>query len=97
PREFDLPPPLAGALRGGDAKENAQIILSLLGGETGARRDIVLLNAAGALWVAGVAESLAEGIELARHSIDSGAARNRLDRLVEESSKVRGCNGGESA
>lgn len=96
PREFDLPPPLAGALRGGDAKENAQIILSLLGGESGARRDIVLLNAAGALWVAGVAESLAEGIELARHSIDSGAARNRLDRLVEESSKVRGCNGGES-
>lgn len=90
PREFGLPSPLPGALRGGDAKENAQIILSLLGGESGARRDIVLLNSAGALWVAGAAQCLEEGIDLARNSIDSGAARNRLDRLVEESSKARG-------
>lgn len=89
PREFGLPPPLPGALRGGGAKENAQILLSLLEGESGARRDIVLLNAAGALWVAGAADGIAEGIEKARDSIDSGAARNRLERLVEESNKAR--------
>ncbi len=97
PREFDLPPPLEGALRGGDAAENAQIILNVLDGETGARRDIVQLNAAAALWVSGVAEDLAAGMELARDSIDSGAAKNRLERLVEESTKARERDTGQSA
>jgi anthranilate phosphoribosyltransferase len=92
PREFGLPSPLPGALRGGDAKENAQIILSLLGGETGARRDIVLLNAAGALWVAGAAQGLEQGLELARDSLDSGAARNRLERLVVASTQAHARN-----
>ena len=47
--------------------------------------NIVLINAGGALWVAGAAGSLEEGIELARESIDSGAARERLERLIAAS------------
>jgi anthranilate phosphoribosyltransferase len=90
PGSFGIPSPLPGALRGGDAAENAQIVLSLLDGESGARRDIVLINAAAALWVAGVASDLENGMELARRSIDSGAAKNRLERLVEESKPFAG-------
>ncbi len=78
-------PPLRGALRGGTAKENADIVRSLLEGESGARRDIVLINSAAAIWVAGAAEGLEEGIELARRSIDSGAARERLELLIAAS------------
>jgi anthranilate phosphoribosyltransferase len=83
PAALGLPPTVAGALRGGGAEENAAIVRGVLGGETGARRDIVLLNAAAALWVAGVAPRLEEGLDLARRSIDSGAARESLERLVE--------------
>ena len=82
---FGIPPPLRGALRGGSAKESADIVRSLLEGESGARRDIVLINAAAGIWVAGAAEGLEEGIELARRSIDSGAARERLELLIAAS------------
>jgi anthranilate phosphoribosyltransferase len=82
PGSFDIPPAMPGALRGGDAAQNAAIVKEVLGGETGARRDIVLLNAAAALWVAGASVDLAEGLDLARESIDSGAARKLLERLV---------------
>jgi anthranilate phosphoribosyltransferase len=82
PAELDIPAPVAGALRGGDAAESAEIIRSVLAGEAGARRDITLINAGAALWVAGAAEDLPSGCALARESIDSGAARRRLDRLV---------------
>jgi anthranilate phosphoribosyltransferase len=70
------------ALRGGDAAENAAIALAVLEGESGPRRDVVLLNAAAALWVAGAAVDLAEGLALARASLDSGAARAKLASLV---------------
>jgi anthranilate phosphoribosyltransferase len=82
PAGLGIPSPLPGALRGGTAAENAKIVRSLLDGESGARRDIVSINAGGALWVAGVAENLEEGMELARESIDSGAARERLEMLI---------------
>jgi anthranilate phosphoribosyltransferase len=68
--------------------ENAKIVRSLLDGERGARRDIVLINAGGALWVAGAAENLEEGMELARESIDSGAARKRLETLIVASQEA---------
>jgi anthranilate phosphoribosyltransferase len=71
------------ALAGGDAHDNAEILRAVLDGETGARRDIVLLNAAAGIWVGGAAESLAHGVGLARQSIDSGAARGKLDALIE--------------
>ncbi len=85
PADFGIPPPLRGALRGGTARENADIVRSLLAGESGARRDIVLINAGAAIWVAGAAEGIEEGIELARQSIDSGAALERLEKLIAAS------------
>ncbi|MEO8291680.1 MAG: anthranilate phosphoribosyltransferase [Actinomycetota bacterium] len=78
----DLGLPRAGAedLRGGDAQESAAIARAILGGETGPRRDVVLLNAGAALEVAGTAASIAEGIDLAATSIDSGSAAAVLER-----------------
>ncbi len=88
-REFTIYPQTLGVplysgdgLRGGDAAENAAIALKVLEGEEGPRRDIVILNAAAVLWVAGAAADLAEGLALARESIDSGAARAKLAALV---------------
>jgi len=69
-------------LRGGDAAENAAIVRAVLDGEPGPRRDLVLVNAAAAIWVGGVAGDLATGLERARASIDSGAARGKLAALV---------------
>lgn len=68
-------------LAGGTAARNAAMIESLLGGETGPRRDIVLLNAGAALLVAGLAGSLGEGVQLGAEAIDNGNARASLDRL----------------
>ena len=72
-------------LRGGDAPHNANAIRALLDGEDGPFRDIVLLNAAAALIVAGRAQSIADGVQIAEMSIDSGAALSRLERLIEAS------------
>ena len=62
---------------------NAEIIRSILGGEAGARRDIVLLNAAAALLVGGKVERMEEGLQRAAESVDSGAAQGKLDALVK--------------
>lgn len=67
---------------GADPAENADLLRAVLDGAPGARRDIVLANAAAALFVAGVAPSLAEGVPLAARAIDTGAARQKLDDLV---------------
>jgi anthranilate phosphoribosyltransferase len=69
-------------LRGGDAAEGATIARALLAGETGPRRDVVLLNAAAALEVAGKASDLADGIGLAADAIDTGAAAATLERWL---------------
>jgi len=69
-------------LRGGDAEANAAILKSILEGETGVRRDVVLLNAGAAIYAVGVAGSIAEGVQLATQSIDSGAALGRLEAFV---------------
>lgn len=86
---FELTPEDAGlarsdieALKGGDAAANAAAIHALLQGEMGPYRDIVVLNAAAALVVAGKADGLPDGIEKAEASIDSGRAARALDRLV---------------
>lgn len=77
---FDMASP--EDLKGGDAAENAQILLDILSGkETGPRLDIVLLNAGAAIHVAGEAESLIQGIEKAREVIASGAALAKLQGL----------------
>ena len=74
-------------LKGGDPVQNAEIILSILKGKKGPQYDVVLLNAAAAIVAGGMAKSLEEGISTARGSIDSGAALERLNKLVEMSNK----------
>ncbi len=75
------PAPLNGLLVK-SAEESRQLLLSVLGDEAGPARDIVLLNAGAALYVAGVTTSHREGVELARATLASGAARQRLEDLV---------------
>ena len=67
--------------QGGTPEENAQITLEILKGKEGAKRDIVLMNAAAAFMVAGQAEDLNAGLALARESLDSGAALHKLTEL----------------
>jgi anthranilate phosphoribosyltransferase len=72
-------------LKGGDAAQNAAITRKILDGEKGPQRDIVLLNAAPAFVAAGKAKGLKQGIAVAAEAIDSGAAAEKLARLVEAS------------
>jgi len=82
PEDGGLKPVPGGAIQGGTPEENAGILSGLLAGHDGPLRDAVLLNAGAALWVADAVETLAEGVLRAAESIDSGAARIRLERLV---------------
>jgi anthranilate phosphoribosyltransferase len=77
----------ASDLAGGDVSENARILLDILEGKKGARRDIAVLNAAAAIYVAGLAPSIMEGVRKAEHSIDSGAARAKVAELVEATNR----------
>lgn len=83
PEDFGVDPASAADLGGGDREVNRQIAMAVLAGERGARRDIVLVNAAAALVAAGVAADLREGMLRAAESVDSGAARDKLARLAE--------------
>ena len=83
PEDAGLPVHPFKDIIGGTPEENAVALRALLAGETGAYRDAVLLNAAAALVIADKVSSLPEGVELARESIDSGAAKARLDKLVQ--------------
>ena len=85
PQEVGLEPAPLDAILGGDAAENAAIIQSILDGEQGPRRDIVLLNAGAALYVSGNAPDIARGVKMAAQSIDTGAAATALQRLVDVS------------
>ena len=69
-------------LRGGTPAENAAAVRAVFAGEDGGRRSAILLNAAGAIAAAGHAADLREGLELARETVDSGAAAERLEQLV---------------
>lgn len=69
-------------LLGGDAAQNAGIIRNILAGQRGPRRDVAVVNAAGALMAAGVSESFPDGIRMAEASIDEGAAASKLEALV---------------
>jgi anthranilate phosphoribosyltransferase len=73
-----------GDLAGGDAAANAAIIRAILSGRaTPAQRDIALLNAGAALYVGGLAESIADGVAAAARAVDKGEARHKLDALIE--------------
>jgi anthranilate phosphoribosyltransferase len=82
PADAGLPPAKLTDLKGGDAATNSRAIVDVLAGIAGPFRDIVLLNTAAALIVGGKAHSLVDGVALAARSIDSGAARRALDRLI---------------
>lgn len=81
PGDLGLPRARLLDLKGGDAAANAAATLEILQGAQGPRRDIVLLNAAAALVVAGLAEDLRAGMELAAASIDQGRALEKLEQL----------------
>jgi len=81
PEDFGLAPAALADLAGGTPAENAAILLRVLSGEPGPRRDIVLLNAAAAIAAADLAGSLAEAVPVAQESIDSGAALAKLEAL----------------
>jgi len=88
-RSFEITPEEAGvrrvkpeALRGGEAKENAQALLAVLKGQENAFRDIAVLNAAAALMVARLAKNLKDAALLAQNSLNSGEAMRRLQRLI---------------
>jgi anthranilate phosphoribosyltransferase len=83
PDEFGLKRDTLESISGGDVKANAQIIRDVLGGVKSARRDVVLLNASAALVASGKADSIGDAMPLATESIDSGAAKAKLDALVE--------------
>ena len=86
PADFGLPKSDPAALKGGDAAENAAIVRDVLAGTRGPRRDVVLLNAGVALFIAGRrVDTIKEGIAVAAAAIDSGAARQRLQRMVDSS------------
>lgn len=87
PEEFGIKLTSKEDITGGDGQENAGIIQNLLRGERGARRDIVILNSAAVFYVAGKAKSIADGISIAKKSIDSGAALKVLENLIKETKK----------
>jgi len=88
PEDFGIVRASIQDLRGGDRAENAQIIREILSGEPGPRRDIVLMNAAAALLVGGLAHDLKDGVALAARSIDSGAASKKLEGLIALSERL---------
>jgi anthranilate phosphoribosyltransferase len=87
PRELGLPAARVEDLGGGDAAVSAEIVRTILAGERGPRRDVVALNAAAALVVAGAVASLADGLELATATIDAGEAARTLDRWIAVSNR----------
>lgn len=91
PRTVGIPLVSPEVLKGGSAESNAQTLRAILNGAPGPLRDVVLLNAAGALVAAGLAESFPTGLALAERSVDSGAAQAKLEALIRVS------NGGSAA
>ena len=76
-----------GEVLGGSAQQNANFIREILQGKKSSKRDIVIFNSAFAIYVAGVASDIKEGIQLAEKSIDSGKAKLVLENLVKETQK----------
>ena len=90
PGDVGLPTATLADLKGGTAAVNAEAIRDVLGGQRGAFRDIVVLNAGAALVVAGAVATLAEGVQRAELSIDSGAAATALERLIKVTNEAIG-------
>jgi len=82
PEDFGFQQVGPEALKGGTVNENAAIVMGILSGDKGPRRDMVLLNAGAALWAAGEADSLAAGIQRSADIIDAGQAKAKLEDLI---------------
>jgi anthranilate phosphoribosyltransferase len=82
PGQFGLAPAELKSVAGGTPEANAEITRRVLAGEPGPHRDLVLLNAAAALYVGGLAPDLEQGVSKAAEAIDSGSAANVLERLI---------------
>jgi len=82
PAAFGMPYATPEALAGDDPATNADILKHIFAGQAGAGRDIVLLNAAAALWVAGKVNGIGEGLAMAAQAVDSGKVQDTLDALV---------------
>ena len=86
PEDFGLQTASKEEIVGGTPQENAQITRDILAGKiTGAKRDIVLLNAGAALYAAGKAQTFSDGVKLAAEMIDTGAALKKIDEMIEVS------------
>ncbi|MDH3226384.1 MAG: anthranilate phosphoribosyltransferase [Thermoleophilia bacterium] len=88
PAALGFSAPSEGELAGGEPEENAAVMRAVLGGSEGAARDIVVLNAAAALRVAGVADDMRAGVAAGEQSIDSGSAAERLDAYVSATQRL---------
>jgi anthranilate phosphoribosyltransferase len=86
PEQFPVQKATLADLRGGDRAANAEIVRRLVTGEErGPKRDIVLLNAGAALFVAGASRTIRDGWDLAAELIDSGKVKRKLEELVSAS------------
>jgi anthranilate phosphoribosyltransferase len=93
PVELGFAPAIADELVGGDAGENAEVVRRVLGGEHGAHRNIVVLNAAAGLVVAGMVDDIEAGVAAAQVAIDSGAAAATLEKVIEASQTAAAAHG----
>src|SRR5258705_5670853 len=85
PSDFGIAKSDPASLKGGDAAENAAIVRAVVAGARGPRRDVVLLNAGIGLFIAGRVSSIPEGLAVATKAVDSGAAHDRLQQMVNSS------------
>lgn len=83
PEQLGLTPAMLEQIAGGTPEDNAKITLDILSGKPSPYLDITVLNAGAAIYVAGKAESIQEGIELAKDSINSGKAKQKLEQLIK--------------
>jgi anthranilate phosphoribosyltransferase len=90
PEDFGVPRARPEDLKGGTVEDNVRIIRAVLSGEKGPRRDAAVVNASPAIVAAGLASGFVEGVAKAEEAVDSGAALEVLERVVEESRRIRG-------
>jgi anthranilate phosphoribosyltransferase len=89
PTDYDLKPAHISDLVGGDAPTNAAILRGILNGSVNSsKRDVVILNAGAAMIAGGLANDIAEGMEIAHQTIDSGAALAKLNQLIQYSQEI---------
>jgi anthranilate phosphoribosyltransferase len=90
PEQVDLEPAADGAVGAGTPEENAQVLRRVLDGAAGPERSLAVMNAGAAIYAGGGTETLREGVRAAERSIDSGAAREVMDRYVARSQELGG-------